>query len=210
MIWVYAICDRPELGAPPDLDGVREGELFAVFGRQADIDPEPDALWAHERVVERLMEDRTVLPMRFGSRVADEDELRRVLADGHDSFVSMLGRVRGRVELGVRVLSCTPEHIGEAATGREYMLAKLSGGRRAAHATATVHEPLAGLAADSRRQAAGCSGELLRGAYLVDRGAVARFSAAVERLQEAHPDLPMLCTGPWPPYSFVREAGAIG
>ena len=203
MIWVYAICDRPS-SPPPDLDWLREGDLVAVFGRDAAIDPEPEALWAHERVVERLMQDRTVLPMRFGSRVADEDALRRLLADGRDSFLATLAGVRGCVELGVRVLSCTPEHIGAAATGRDYLHAKLSRWRR----VASVHEPLAALSVDVRRPVSRSKDELLRGAYLVDRGTVPRFRAEVEQLGEAHPDMPMLCSGPWPPYSFVGEAGA--
>jgi hypothetical protein len=45
--------------------------------------------------------------------------------------------------------------------------------------------------------------ELLRAAYLVDRREVPRFRATVERLQSAHPDAAILCTGPWPPYSFM-------
>jgi hypothetical protein len=68
---------------------------------------------------------------------------------------------------------------------------------------AALHEPLAALAADARRQPPCAADELLRGAYLVDRPAVARFRAAVERLQATHPEAAILCTGPWPPYSFA-------
>jgi len=31
------------------------------------------------------------------------------------------------------------------------------------------------------------------------------FAAAVARLQDEHPELSILCTGPWPPYSFVAR-----
>ena len=60
MIWVYGICEGPELPAPggrglaqAPLDGVREGELLAVVSRHISPpgDPARDALWAHERVV---------------------------------------------------------------------------------------------------------------------------------------------------------------
>jgi hypothetical protein len=44
---------------------------------------------------------------------------------------------------------------------------------------------------------------VLRAAYLVERANVARFRALVERLQQQHPEIAVLCTGPWPPYSFV-------
>jgi Gas vesicle synthesis protein GvpL/GvpF len=214
VIWVYAICDRPDLPPPrrrglaqAPLEGLCEGPLQAIFTRHAGGvgEPAPDALWAHERVVERLMADRAVLPMRFGSRVTDDDALRRVLTSGSDQYVAALARVSGRVELGVRALARNgaAEPVPAGVTGREYVMAKLNGGRRAEGEAAALHAPLAALSADARRQPPRGSEELLRGAYLVDRLAVARFRAAVERLQAGHPEAAILCTGPWPPYSFA-------
>jgi Gas vesicle synthesis protein GvpL/GvpF len=40
----------------------------------------------------------------------------------------------------------------------------------------------------------------------VDRGAVESFVELVRRLQDTHSELDVLCTGPWPPYSFAGEA----
>jgi len=210
LIWVYGICDRPELAAPrrpglaqAPLDSLREQALLAVFTRHAHSlgEPDADALWAHERVVERLMTDRTVLPMRFGSTVADEAELRRFLVDRQATLAAALAGIAGRVELGVRILA-QREDAGPVASGREYVLSKLRDGARADR----VHEPLAALAADSRLQPPRGGEEVLRGAYLVDRSALSRFRAGVQRLQQAHPDVAILCTGPWPPYTFASGA----
>jgi hypothetical protein len=44
---------------------------------------------------------------------------------------------------------------------------------------------------------------MLRAAYLVDRGAVPDFVESVGAMQEENPHLRLLCTGPWPPYSFT-------
>jgi hypothetical protein len=211
MIRVYGICDRPDL-PPPRLDALREGALLAVFSGHAPsvAEPSPDALWEHERVVEELMADRTVLPMRFGSEVRDEEELRRVLRTGQESFLAALARVRGRVELSVRAvaLDAEPARVPVAASGRDYLLGRLSEGRRVGRLASSLHVPLAALAADTRRHSARSAEEVLRGAYLVDRPAVPRFRAAVERLQSSHSEVAVLCTGPWPPYSFVGDAGA--
>jgi hypothetical protein len=49
-------------------------------------------------------------------------------------------------------------------------------------------------------------GELLRASYLVEQTAVARFRGTVERLQREHPEAALLCTGPWPAYSFMEQA----
>jgi hypothetical protein len=194
VIWVYAICDRPERPAPPPLEGCSAGGVLAVFARD-EHEPTPEALWAQERVLEQLMSDRAVLPLRFGTRLEDEDALRAVLAADQARFHEALARVRGRVELGVRVRA--PEAPAPAG-GREYLLGKLRLERDAAE----LHAPLAELAVEARRRPA--AGDLLRAAYLVDAHAVDAFRAAVERLQRAHPGLTIVCTGPWPAYSFVQ------
>ena len=44
---------------------------------------------------------------------------------------------------------------------------------------------------------------LLTAAYLVKRQQMAAFNRQVEALSVTYPALRFLCTGPWPPYSFV-------
>jgi hypothetical protein len=218
VIWVYAICDRPDLPPPrrrglaqAPLDSLREGALLAIFTSHAHApaEPAPDALWAHERVVERLMADRTVLPMRFRSTVDDEGALSALLARDQQRLLHALARVQGRVEIGVRALQ--PASNGAhgvatvaASTGRDYLLAKLHDGRRLDRAATELHSPLEAMAVEACRQPLRSEDEILRGAYLVDQRVIARFRAAVDRLQRAHPDVAILCTGPWPPYSFVQ------
>jgi hypothetical protein len=60
------------------------------------------------------------------------------------------------------------------------------------------------MARASRRRNPGSVPEVLRGAYLVDRERVDDFAREVGALQQDHPELRLLCTGPWPPYSFVE------
>jgi hypothetical protein len=208
MIWVYAVCEQPEvpLAAISGLDGVPleaivEGPLLAVASRheRAPADPALGALWGHERVVEALMAERAVLPLRFGTRFPDAAGLRTALAERRQALLDALDRVRGRVELAVRAMQ--PAAAAPAAiSGREYLNAKLAGER----SVAALHEPLAALAVATRRSPKPAPGELLRAAYLVEQPAVCRFRAAVERLQRGHPEAALLCTGPWPAYSFVQ------
>jgi Gas vesicle synthesis protein GvpL/GvpF len=226
VIWVYAICERPELPPPrrrglaqAPLDGVRHGALLAVISRHVHPpgDPALDALWVHERVVERIMADRAVLPMRFGTRLPDDDAMAEVLASRQQEFLAALDRVRGRVEVGVRAMQ--PQPVGPeppalpvvpvAMSGREYVEAKLRNGRRTDHEAAALHEPLAKLAVAVSRRAAQAPDELLRASYLVETANLARFRGTVERLQRAHEEVAILCTGPWPPYSFVGDAAAL-
>jgi hypothetical protein len=237
VIWVYAICERPDQPPPrrrglaqAPLEGLAAGRVLAVVTRHGHPPGEPalDALWAHERVIERLMADRAVLPLRFGTKFPDEEALRASLAAHEPALLAALDRVRGRLELGVRAMRLptpngaappaepiAPQAVAAPAatrSGREYLLGKLADTRQAEAAAAAVHDPLAALAVAARRRPTQSPEEVLRAAYLVDRAAVSRFRAVVERLQREHADLALLCTGPWPPYSFVElgETTATG
>ncbi len=212
MIWVYALCEGPDLPLPrvhglaqAPLETVAEGPLVAVLSRHAQAPDEParEALWAHERVVESLMAERTVLPMRFGTRLPSADHLREALGGRRDALLEALDRVRGRVELAVRAMqpaACAGAAPPPAASGSEYLRARLAGARR----LKALHESLASHAAAARCWPQGAPGEPRRGSYLVDQPAVTDFRSVVESLQREHPEAALLCTGPWPVYSFVE------
>jgi hypothetical protein len=127
---------------------------------------------SNERVVERIMADRAVLPMRFGNKLRDDGALREMLAARQEEVRATPDRVRGRVELGVRVMQPLDTQsdgnaIADSApgsavtTGREYLEAKLRDGRRIERGVAALHEPLARLAVAAQRQPARAPEELL-------------------------------------------------
>ena len=206
MIEVYAITDD---SAPTTTEGapvtmVPADGLAAVCGPASSGTITAETLWRHEEVVEALMRDRDLLPVRYGTLLTDEDAAARVVAEHHDEFRAALDRVRGAIELSLRVVIA--DHLAPPAirSGTEYMRARARVGARREAAVATIHEPLSLLARESSQRSVGRPPELLRAAYLVDRGTVECFTGLVERLQTGAPDMQLLCTGPWPPYSFVR------
>jgi Gas vesicle synthesis protein GvpL/GvpF len=199
VIELYAITDDP---APPDppLRAISCDGLTALCAPADPGEREPtvDALWHHEEVVEALMEERDLLPVRFGTLVSDEAAAVRAVADRRDELAARLDRVRGAVELAVRAHPRVPDEAPDAATGMDYMQAKA----RSMETASLLHEPLDFLARDSVVQH---GAELLKAAYLVDREAVEAFVSLVERLGQVHPGLDLVCTGPWPPYSFAQS-----
>lgn len=218
MIALYAITDHP--GPPlPDLDSL---ELVPHDGLAAVCAPAPEGevttemLWDHERVVERLMDDRDLLPVRYGTRVPDAEAAARALEDNHDRLVESLEFVRGAVEVSVRVLgdgqpSATPDSPARPdspatpATGLAYMRARANDLAAEDDVRRAIHEPLAALARAESLRSAGLPGELMHAAYLVSQDRVPSLAATVEELQRAHPRWQITCTGPWPPYSFVTR-----
>jgi hypothetical protein len=197
VIELYAITDDPAPPEPPLL-AVRGDGLTALCAPAERREVTADVLWRHEEVVEDLMRGRDLIPVRFGTLVEDEAAAQRALHERHDELLTSLDRVRGAVELAVRAQWREPDAPRSFGSGAEYMQAKA----RRAEAAALLHDPLAFLARDSvvRR-----GPELLRAAYLVDREAVDAFVGLVKRLEETHDDVQIVCTGPWPPYSFTER-----
>ena len=125
MIYVYAIGERAEMPPEPRRRGLGGARLrvlvcnglAAVFSRHRTMQPRPspEALWSHEAVVEQLKARGAVLPLRFGTMLDGEESLRRTLVERHEELVLGLENVRGRVELGVRVVR---RQTRKAATGR--------------------------------------------------------------------------------------------
>src|SRR5690349_7539119 len=217
MIYVYAIVDSPR----PDVAGLRgvsdepldvqpSGGIGAVYSPYHAGRPEPSAdnAWRHEKVVEALMAHHAVLPTRFATLFRERSDLEATLAKIRDPLARGLDRVRGRVELGLRVLwkGAQPERLNHVTSGRDYMLARLAEDRQRREAeqfAERLHAPLAGLSADSTRRVLVAPALLLSAAYLVERERTGAFRDAVSRLGAEHPSVRLLCTGPWPPYHFV-------
>ena len=198
VIELVAISDGAAPARPP-LRAVPSGNLSVLCAPAVERRVTPEALWRHEELLEELMQECDLLPVRYGTVVPDEDAAARAVAERQEELSAALERVRGAVELALRVEPREPEPLGrvEATSGTEYMRAKAA---RLAEARA-LHEPLSALA----RAAVVKSGpELLRAAYLVERGSVDAFVGRVHELQRERPELALLCTGPWPPYSFAE------
>ena len=211
MIELYAITDNP--GPPlPDvaqpLELVAVDALAAVCTHAADADVSAETLWRHEEVVEALMADRDLLPVRYGTRLDDERAVARAVEERRDELAAALERVRGAVELSVRVVASgtvpATAIAADASSGAEYLRLRSRAEGSRERAARALHDPLSALARASV-EGRPRPPELFRAAYLVERDRVESFAAEVAELQEANAGLSILCTGPWPPYSFAER-----
>ena len=189
MIHVYGVVEElRELPPVPGVDGAplerrRVEGLELVVSDGATSEVTQAAVLRHAEVVEGLMSrSEAVLPAQFGRPFGDGDELEAAIRPKARELERGLERVRGCVEFGLRLAGESPD----AASGTEYMRARLTQQRAV--------EPLERL---SRAASAN--------AYLVPAEQVEEFREAVRRIQDEHPELTIVCTGPWPPYSFGAE-----
>jgi hypothetical protein len=189
---------------------VAEGPLAAVVADHVGdrVEPTANALSAYERTVRRLMERGAVLPAQFGSVVEDEAEVLELLRRRQKDLVARLQRVRGAVEIGLRASWRDGFRMPTEArsqSGTSYLRDRLEL-RQSARRVATELEPLGALARSSRRVIASRPDLPVLDSYLVDSGRVNEFVALVEQLDDRLDEVELVCTGPWPPYSFAEGA----
>ena len=124
MIYLYGVMSGPaDLPVLAGLEEARvetlelEGLVLAV-SRLDDGAPtlSDDAVLRHAEVVEALMRTGVaVLPARFGLAFEDEAALERSVRERREELGEALGRVRGCVELGLRVLAPEPDESADTA-----------------------------------------------------------------------------------------------
>jgi hypothetical protein len=185
-------------------------------------------LRAHNRVNARALARATPLPFRFGT-LADEARLSEYVASNEGALLEALARVRGCVEMGVKVRlgegadvkseesDVKSEESGAAAGGRgtAFLLAKrreILGGEnaraRAEEAAARLDACVAGLARESDVRLSPEGPIVVRAAHLVARGDAAEYRERVRGFGASLHGMQVLASGPWPPYSFgLRQTG---
>lgn len=213
---VYGIVQAGDVdGFGRGLDGrplfeITEGPLGAIVSDHEGRAPEPSAaaLRDYERTVRGLMDRGTILPAQFGSLLPNEEAVRGLLQSRRRDLLSRLRHVRGAVEIGLRA-SWRDEARAvldpRAPSGSSYLRERLEQ-RQSARRVASELDPLTALARGSRRALAPRPDLPVLDAYLVDRGRVREFVALVEQLDDRLDEVELVCTGPWPPYSFAEGA----
>lgn len=200
MIHLYAFALG--LRGLPDLAGLDDAALASqCFGGVTGVvsesagaaDASADAA-RHGLVVEALVDRaRAVLPVRFAQRFSSAEELAALVAPRSSSLRQRLEQLVDCVEIGVKTRSPEERPPAADATGADYMRGLAA--RRGV--VEELHRTLRARALEARRSADSAS-------YLVRRDDVPDFAEEVKRHMVRHPDLTIVCTGPWAPYSFAE------
>lgn len=212
MIYLYAVTE-PDAGAP-QLEGLDDRPLRSIAHLDVaglcsehpprSFRPDTEAICRHEDVVEAAMRLGPVLPARFGTTFAGTAGLLDALGGEQAGLRRRLERVRGCVELAVRVeLPATAP--ASADDGLAYLRTKLMRRQERAAVADRALAPLSWHAVRTEIPGHDAESSTLRASYLVREDRVPRFAEEVRALADRHSDLSFSCTGPWAPYSFVGE-----
>lgn len=226
-LYVYCLSDEVTTDALESVRGIAGAQprLVRCAGLQAVVSPcgeeriavTREHVLAHERVVRRVLAETTPLPFRFGT-VVSEARLESYLDARRAGLSEQLARVRGAVEMSVKIIwaGAAPAALaGEEQTaggqGTRFLLRKrrelLGEGEaegRAAEVEAWLGRAVEGLVRESDVSLRPSENLILAAAHLVERGRLSDYRRALGRATAERPELHILTSGAWPPYSFTR------
>ena len=59
---------------------------------------------AHEKAIEEVMKEHAVLPVRFATIADSEEKVKKILKKEYDNFKDLLGKIKGKKELGLKAV----------------------------------------------------------------------------------------------------------
>jgi len=231
-LYLYAIVDASDI--VPDLIGIDEQPVFALTQnnvaalvgnlRSTRLRPERRNVMAHQKVLASVNNGRGILPMRFGVVMNDEEEISRILETHETNLSEQLDRVRGRIELGLRI-AWKPDEVFQHLLQHYPALKQLRDsvprsregaievGKRVADAMEThrrwqeqmIREMFGDRVVEYCFNAPKNDAQLINAACLIERGCRADFESAVEQLAGTLDDTYSIeFNGPWAPHNFIR------
>jgi DnaJ-domain-containing protein 1 len=199
------------------------GEDFTSLSKENLI----RCLMAHQAVIERVMKDYPILPVKFGTLIEGDGEVQRLIEQGHRKFTQALMWLEGRVEMEVaatwdlkRVLadigqeyeivrlkkamaSSPPGEVLEQQI-RAGRIVKESLDRRRIKYQERMLQSLQAMAPAVQPNALVADQMVMNVAFLIQRDQEGEFDKRVRELDQAfHDQIDFRVIGPLPPYSFA-------
>lgn len=234
--YVYAITSASH---PVNLEGVRgigepaarirtvkTKELTAVVSdAPQDLRAKRRDVAAHQSVLERLMVDGSVLPMRFGLMGPDDQQVAKALEENRDAYADRLEELADCLEFNLKVGRDEDDLLRDVMLGSDEIrrlnaftrthpdahnekmrLGELITEEVSARQNRDAKETADRLASAALNAVAGepTKDSFLNMSFLVKRDTAAAFSQAVDDEAARHSEaFAFRLNGPLPPYSFV-------
>ena len=189
-----------------------------------------ETMIAHEKVIEAVMKDYTVLPVRFYSVAPNAEEIRSLLRRRYHEFKKLLRELDNKVEFGLKaiwkemdaIFKEIVEENEENTVTRDKMTAgsgenvspdkaalsrrvKLALEEKKAKEREVLLQPLRKVCSDFCLNTTYGDDMIMNTAFLVDRAREREFDSRVEELGVHYGErIEFKYVGPAPPYSFVN------
>ncbi|MGI0117071.1 GvpL/GvpF family gas vesicle protein [Zooshikella sp. RANM57] len=184
---------------------VQHGQLAALVREVSQLPTDQQAVLDYGRVIADIHQQRDIVPIRYGSLLANEDVLRNTLEKQAGQYQTWLRQVQGCVEMGVSIPIDDIQQNTHPVSGAAYLQWCRQKYRpdQLALAEAELENVVTGC---YRRRFSEVSSRFVQRtlsiAYLVPRNQLSQFQMVLKKVLANNPDWQV--TGPWPPYSFVH------
>ena len=206
-------------------------DISAVVSNISLIEVEADEKNAltHMDVIQRVMEQQTVLPVKFGTIFKDKNGVEKCLAMIYGQVKSELPKMDGKVELGVKVLWHPNKAIeqikktSDQVKNMEKEIQSMSEGKAylmRVKMEQTLNEEINKMseqyAHQIYRELMKCAENslqlklvgymILYAAFLVSKKSIDDFKNKVNQMQEKWKEkgVELILSGPWPPFNFTN------
>ena len=213
MSWLLygIVSDDAQFVLEPTLPLIKVAGLAAIVKAcDTEISREPAVVLAFGEQVLHLHQQTTLIPMRYGSVLADEDSVIAHLLDNQSRYQTRLAELDSCEEMGLRItLDALPDDLMTTppqVSGYHYLLARKRAyalPEQAEQQAGVVNAALAGLYRQHCATLSVFNGRqtyLL--SYLVPRNQLPAFCERLNALADSWEDLGSI-SGPWPPYNFA-------
>lgn len=179
--------------------------MVAIEQREHPPERTMSEVLAFGRVLRRIWERSPLLPIRFGTVVADTAELEQTIDEHREAWLERLEAVAGHSELIVHLPAADGAHSSAGAvgshSGRDYLARRAMTLERHQSRVDELERSLEPYAVERTV----LPGDGRRMAFLVRDEQVSEARAAIAAWRA---DQPVEVTGPWPPFSFCQEVSA--
>lgn len=192
-IYVYGLIDKDiNTGIKglknKTIEKIKFKDIWVLTSPYPNLRPmvKEDEAMQHAEILKKIAKRTTIIPMSFGTVFKDQEILEAVLEKSYPIIKSTLEDIRGKIELGVKVLK---------NQNSDDTYDKLA---------SEILESLNKLSVKSVQGDRFSERLLLNHSFLVEKSRFSEFSEKIGELEMNNKDLKFVYTGPWPPYSFIN------
>ncbi|MFD1020677.1 GvpL/GvpF family gas vesicle protein [Thalassobacillus hwangdonensis] len=239
---IYVFCgvqttETPDL-EPIEMEG-KEREIFTISHKDAAMivaevpmkiyHPKKENLMMHQKVINQLMPHYdAVIPISFGNVFQSVEDVEKLLESLYPQFSEIFPKIRGKVELGLKVIakkSWLESEVEKNPSMTKKKQAMQGKSKEASYydriqlgemankffqdlqgqMNDEIYQPLSQQADAAKLNDPISEKMLMNAAFLVDRSAEETFDELVNSIHDQWEDkVDFKYTGPWPAYNFIN------
>jgi DnaJ-domain-containing protein 1 len=205
---------------------IQYGDIWAVVSDiPVDYTIQIDEALIHEKMLRKIMETHTVIPMGFGVIARNESEIINILKQGQMKFKNTLKRIENKLQINVKISwdnTILTDILKESAeiqtlaakmkkTAEQSVKIELGKTVKAAlderknEYLKNISSILEVLSAGLKENKITDQDTIMSASFLVDKEKTQEFYGKLEELEKKYAQkLRFLCLGPLPPYNFTE------